>query len=785
MEFPKSGYSYGMHNNLEELQSPPVKFWPVYCCIIKGKIAKEDFERTLDTMEARGIRGLYLYSITNAFGEDSDIDEFTYLSDEYMEMFRFFVDAAEKRGINLWMYDEAGWPSGAADGLVVKNHPELAAIAINKHGEKSLITPLAHPYPDLMDPRSTEEFIKLTHQRYNDYFGGLGNHFPLVFTDEPEIRTHGAPDTIPWSEGFEEKFMDAFGYDIMECLPMLFDDYPCDEKAKKVRGDYHDLVSRLFVDGYFIPIRDFCRKHGALATGHVSGEDVAIGNARWGYHHILRCLRAMDVPGVDMIWRQVFPGPEMPGIQMYAPLCANSFFPRYASSAAHQIGARLSMTESYAIYGSGLSHDHMRWLYNFQVVRGLNLLNPMNTCTNYGGAHMAGGTLRFCPDIPGSSDLSGFNLWAARASYVMSAGKPIADSALYMPLYDIWPGDQAARNVAEAFEKLGASLERRGCDIDVIDDDAVLAAEITDGALVIGDATYRVFYMQPGVTMPDEVKAKLDAFVKEGGKVVECVEGFSVEPIILSDENLRAARRQIPEGIIYYLTNESFEAESGQVTFPRESAQRAWEIDLITGEKRAVSVAPYRYELVSGEERVLLFSETEIEEEPSLSPKYENSVQLNEFEIKKINAFVITKDGPQKECVEEDYQKITLGDWREQMGEFFSGDCIYRTVFSADERMRKGAVLDLGKVGYSCEVFLNGTSLGVGIFSPFRFVLSDLKEENELCIRVSNTMCNAFEDARYDELFPGWKQDPLGKFMQGFQQDSLESGLFGPVTIEF
>lgn len=786
MEFPKSNYRYGEHNTLSEIICPPVKFWPVYCCIIKGIVSREEFAKSLDTMAARGIRGLYLYSLTNAFGSESEINEYAYLSDSYMRMIADFVEEAEARGINLWMYDEAGWPSGAADGLVVKKFPHLAALAINKHGEKSLITPLAQPYPDLMDPRSTEAFIQLTHERYKSYFGNYGAHFPLTFTDEPEIRTHGAPDTIPWSEGFEEKFRAAFGYDISEYLPLLFEDSPCDEKARKVRGDYHDLVSRLFVEGYFIPIRDFCRKNGSLATGHVAGDDVAIGNARWGYHHILRCLRAMDVPGVDMIWRQVFPGPQMPGIQAYAPLCANSFFPRYASSAAHQTGARLSMTESYAIYGGGLTHDQMRWLYNFQVVRGLNLLNPMNTCMQYGGRHYAGGTLRFCPDIPGSSDLSGFNLWAARASYVMSAGKPVIDAALYMPMYDIWPGDKVARDAAELFESLGSQLERRGCDIDVIDDDVILAAEISGNAMLLGDAQYRILYMQPNITIPDDVKAKLLIFQQAGGKVVVCTGDFSVDPIILSDGDLRATRRRIPKGTIYYVTNEAFDARSGEASFPRETVTLAWEIDLLTGHRKIVSVAPYRYEMGFGSERVILFPEERIEGAPVQTKKPENTLTLTDFKIRKLNTFVITENGPFKESVNEDYQKITLGDWRSQMGEFFSGDCMYRTVFHADEAMRStGAVLDLGAVNYSCEVFLNGKSLGVGIFSPFVFSLPELQEENELCIRVSNSICNAQEDAHYDELFPGWKPDHLTSIMFGFQKDSLVSGLFGPVTLHY
>ena len=234
------------------------------------------------------------------------------------------------------------------------------------------------------------------------------------------------------------------------------------------------------------------------------------------------------------------------------------------------------------------------------------------------------------------------------------------------------------------------------------------------------------------------------------------------------------------------MTNEAFDARSGEASFPREKDTLAWEIDLLTGQRKIVSVAPYRYEMGFGSERVILFPEERIEGAPVQTKKPENTLTLTDFKIRKLNTFVITENGPFKESVNEDYQKITLGDWRSQMGEFFSGDCMYRTVFHADEAMRStGAVLDLGAVNYSCEVFLNGKSLGVGIFSPFVFSLPELQEENELCIRVSNSICNAQEDAHYDELFPGWKPDHLTSIMFGFQKDSLVSGLFGPVTLHY
>ena len=51
----------------------------------------------------------------------------------------------------------------------------------------------------------------------------------------------------------------------------------------------------------------------------------------------------MDVPGVDAIWRQLFPGRPA------------NYFPRYAASAAHQNGGRFALSESFGIFGDSLS----------------------------------------------------------------------------------------------------------------------------------------------------------------------------------------------------------------------------------------------------------------------------------------------------------------------------------------------------------------------------------------------------------------------------------------------
>jgi hypothetical protein len=475
----------------------------------------------------------------------------------------------------------------------------------------------------------------------------------------------------------------------------------------------------------------------------------------------------------------------MKGIEPYAPLCANTPFPRYASSCAHHTGARLSLTESYAIYGAGVTYDQMRWVYNFQVVRGINLLNPMSICYTHKEKYSTiAGLPNFSSPAPGCSDLKIFNLWASRVSYLMSAGKPIADSALYMPLRDIWPADAIARRTAEAFEELASLLDSQGCDTDFIDDEAILAAEIENGVLRIGDAAYRTVYYQPDINLPEAVKEKLDRFRKSGGKTVLCDGEYEITPIIIDEEkNLRATRRTVSEGVIYYLTNEAFEAKAGEVYFPLQASETAYEINLLTAERKAVCVKPYRYDLSLGGETVLLFGSDAPKAEEKSSNEEENTIELCDFTLRAKSRIEIRKEGIVKRAVQSEAGKVSPGDWREHLGEYFSGDAEYKTLFAFPDKIPKKATLKLPKVNYSAEVFLNGKSMGVRIFSPFVYDLVGLKQENELVIRVSNTMANAYAGVDYTEWIPDYEPDYMKKLELEFEKESLESGLISPGLI--
>jgi hypothetical protein len=55
-------------------------------------------------------------------------------SSRQWEIFRYGLQAASARGMTLWWYDEKGYPSGTAGGLVNRAHPEFASLGLACYG---------------------------------------------------------------------------------------------------------------------------------------------------------------------------------------------------------------------------------------------------------------------------------------------------------------------------------------------------------------------------------------------------------------------------------------------------------------------------------------------------------------------------------------------------------------------------------------------------------------------------------------------------------------------------
>ena len=96
-------------------------------------------------------------------------------------------------------------------------------------------------------------------------------------------------------------------------------------------------------------------------------------------------------------------------------------------------------------------------------------------------------------------------------------------------------------------------------------------------------------------------------------------------------------------------------------------------------------------------------------------------------------------------------------------------------------------MLDLGEVKYTCEVFINGNSLGVKVMPPYRYEIPTelLADDNKLEIRVSNTPGNQMQFTKSFENFGKWQLTNYHERQLVFDRDNLDSGLYGPVKILF
>src|SRR5579875_2127880 len=103
-------------------QSPPPEYGPQPYYGLNGPVTLEQVQRDLDTMKRLGFTAVTVQAGYNM--------PFEYLSPEYFSFFRQFVAEAKRRGMRVWIVDDAGYPSGFAGGKFSSTVPDLRMQAL-------------------------------------------------------------------------------------------------------------------------------------------------------------------------------------------------------------------------------------------------------------------------------------------------------------------------------------------------------------------------------------------------------------------------------------------------------------------------------------------------------------------------------------------------------------------------------------------------------------------------------------------------------------------------------
>ena len=798
--------------DINKFTSPDVSNAPIYIWVWNDICSHEIIDTQLSEMQNLGIRAFYILPEPKEFRPDSMPTnlEPEYLSDEYFELCAYTFNRAKELGMLCWIYDEGGWPSGSACGKVIKDHPEYAkqvlkiyehkfsAGEIYKKTKSDIIAAFideskmisdgyvfakdtvvceyasekeSGTYPDLLNKNATEYFIEITHKKYPLY-----SNVTAVFTDEPKAPTNA------FNNELTDKYNAKYGESILPHLPLIMGRIDVTEENIHILQRWYDLCSQMFCENFLLPCKKWANDNGIAFTGHLDKDHDPLGCINGGNNfNLMRALRCMDIPGIDVIWRQLYP--DNKGINKDEMNGYNGFFPRYASSAAAQNGTKSAMSESFGVAGAAVTYDLMRYTIGYQAVRGINIFNLFNFSLGRKDAYLAQELPIYTENQPYYKHLNLFNRYMERLSYISSLGERVCKTALYYPVSDI-QGRLKSEAVASTFDSLGRELEEKTVDFDIVDDDVIKSAKIKNGCFHFGNAKYQHIIIPYGAFIPQETQTALNEFTKNGGKISFDIS--DADPVIqVNNSGLRAMHRKTENADIFCLFHENGESEDFQVSL---SAENGYLLDSENGrlQKFKTENGILNLSLEVGETAVILLTDEIFDADSRKEFKVKTEI-TNNFIFSKNIELICNENGFDNINHNEKPRPVTLGDWSKLIGNAYSGSCVYETSFEiSDDKIGKEGELDLGEVHYSASVHLNNQYLGTVLASPYRLrIPSDLlKKNNALRVIVTNTSANRYVNTDY---FDKWDIKELSPYFEGeleYAKDLVSGGLYGPVTLK-
>lgn len=314
---------------LNQWNNPPVQMRPLQ--IVHGNTPADQQEERLKFLKNEcGLGGIVC-----------NFEHTNYLTSETgWENFIKTVETAKQLGLRVWIYDEDGYPSPAAGGLVIQNHPEFESLELvydASNPENPYIirdcyefTHAANNfyalrrYPNVTSDAAMERFLTVTHREYAKRLtdAGLFDVVEAFFTDEPSlnafntgeitkkvhVRVQDEPNPekknlpmIPWNEDFPKIYQEMYGEDLLAARKSLFmGDSPED---RKVRRQFWNMAGKMYENAFMGKIGRWCAENGKCSSGHALREESLLYHVPC-YGNYFAGTRTMQLAGMDFLNNQ-------------------------------------------------------------------------------------------------------------------------------------------------------------------------------------------------------------------------------------------------------------------------------------------------------------------------------------------------------------------------------------------------------------------------------------------------------------------------------------------------
>ncbi len=349
---------------------------------------------------------------------------------------------------------------------------------------------------DHLNRAATDAYLKNVGDRLMSAFGA--NKPYAIFCDSLEVYN------ADWSSDFLEEFQRRRGYDLKPHLPFLVNDLG--PRTKALRRDWGKTLTELLNERFLAPMQEWSKRNGVLFR-----------------------IQDYGVPSAALSSNAFADISEGEGAQWKVVRAA-----RWASSASHVYGRNIASSETWT------------WLHSpsfratpldIKAEADVHFLQGINQLIGHGW-----------PYTPASVEYPGWRFYAAgvfneknpwwivmpdvakylqRVSFMMRAGQPANDIAVYLPNDDGWaeitPGNPHLIEVLR--EHVGPDLLpaifAAGYNIDFFDDDSFRqVGKIDNGALVLSKNKYKVIILPNVETIPVDTYRKFEEFVRAGGVLI-------------------------------------------------------------------------------------------------------------------------------------------------------------------------------------------------------------------------------------------------------------------------
>lgn len=389
-------------------------------------------------------------------------------------------------------------------------------------------------YPDKLDAFCGDVVIEAVYEPYYEkYKHEFGKTLAGFFSDEPcfcngthvSYAPHVEPllgkkySFFPYSDEMFAELDKRLGGRAKELLPMLWFD-STDPTAASTRVIYMDLITELYSRNFCQKLGDWCRAHGVTYAGHVVEDDDLHTKTRWSAGHFFRCMDGQDISGIDVVLNQLIPGMSDYGNTGAAShdFMNNELYhftlPKLAVSHAHIQESKQgrALCEIFGAFGWNEGLKMQKWMADFMLVRGINHFVPH-------GFRPQQNDLSFAPHFyrmgknPEYKDFGLITRHMNRVSHLTNGGVHVSSAALLYHAHAEWANGEGGYMNENTVVRY---LTEHVIDFDIVPEDYLYDARVENGMLCLAKKRIPCFIIPWAKTLPRRLIDTFIRFAKEG-----------------------------------------------------------------------------------------------------------------------------------------------------------------------------------------------------------------------------------------------------------------------------